>query len=98
MHKVYGTSEINEAAIRIRAASNLTPSVGLVLGSGLNALAAEVSEATIIPLVCKDSIDERLENKVLPKKRRYAQAVMGGGHEVNVKDLENGLKINSTLS
>jgi len=49
MSNVYSTSEINEAATRIRAASSLVPSVGLILGSGLNSLASEVSEATIIP-------------------------------------------------
>jgi purine-nucleoside phosphorylase len=49
MFKVYGTSEINEAVNRIRADSSLKPAIGLVLGSGLSALAEEVVEPTVVP-------------------------------------------------
>ena len=52
----------------------------------------QLKEATIIPLVCKDSIDERLEYKVLPKKREYAQTVQDGG-TISNEDLERGLRI-----
>lgn len=52
------------------------------------------AEATIIPLVCKGSIDDRLENIVLPRKRKWADAVMGEGDaEISDEDLEVGLKI-----
>ena len=52
------------------------------------------AEATIIPLVCKDTIDEKLEYKVLPKKRRYAEIVLGDKREkLTEAELADGLKI-----
>jgi len=42
-------SRIEEAAASIRARSTLHPTVGLVLGSGLNPLAEEVAQADVIP-------------------------------------------------
>ena len=39
----------NEAADYIRTKTDVTPQIGLILGSGLGALADEVSDATVIP-------------------------------------------------
>lgn len=49
------------------------------------------AESTIIPLVCRGSIDERLV-KVLEKKRKCAEAVIGGT-DVKTVDMTEGLKI-----
>lgn len=49
-------------------------------------------DATILPLMCRESIDSRLEKKVLPRKRAYAAKVMGKEEDVTI-DFTKGLKI-----
>lgn len=51
----------------------------------------QIGEATIMPLVCQDSIDTNLE-EVLAEKQKWCDAVMGEG-EAAPKDLEGGLSI-----
>jgi purine-nucleoside phosphorylase len=49
MLELFGRSHFEEAADSIRARSAHRPTVGLVLGSGLNPLAEQVSQADVIP-------------------------------------------------
>jgi purine-nucleoside phosphorylase len=49
MLEVFGRSHFQEAAASIRARSAHSPSLGLVLGSGLNPLAEQVEQADVIP-------------------------------------------------
>ena len=49
MKEFYSLPEFNEAVAAIRRHTDLTPKVGLILGSGLNALAESVEDAVMIP-------------------------------------------------
>jgi len=49
MEEFFTTHEFNEAVAAIRQHTGLKPRVGLILGSGLNALAEAVEDATPIP-------------------------------------------------
>lgn len=49
MHEFFAMDELNEAVARVRQHTQLVPKVGLVLGSGLSALAKSVDDAVEIP-------------------------------------------------
>lgn len=53
----------------------------------------QTGDATIIPLVVAKTLDQALEYKILPKKRKYAQAVLLGGGDLSDKDMTEGLTV-----
>ena len=53
----------------------------------------QTGDATITPLVVKGTLDEKLEYKVLPKKRKYAKTVVQGGGDLTDDEMAAGLKI-----
>ncbi|KKL60748.1 hypothetical protein LCGC14_2202190, partial [marine sediment metagenome] len=56
----------------------------------------QTGESTIMPLVCKDTVDEALVFKVLPKKREQADAVMGD-HGKTTPKISGGITYNDLL-
>lgn len=57
----------------------------------------QTGESTIMPLVCKDTVDEALVFKVLPEKRKNADAVMGD-HGKTTPKISGGITYQDLLT
>lgn len=82
-HEFYGRSHFQEAAEHIQAATSHKPTIGLVLGSGLNPLADRVEDADVIaveeiPYFPVPTIEGHQGRLVLGRLAGLAVAVMQG--------------------